>query len=167
MKKKLLLIFLLSFGISQARAQGSITDRKDLHDLLDVRRQKFEAYSGSLGKKSGFFGNKTKKDVQHSNDVLNEIVETDNHIISLLNRVVDVKNFEKVNRNYDLYASQEQLTNLERATDTLTKQLDEMAISDAKLKSKITGLQWMVWLLSVSLIAVLIGVIRNKYFIHE
>ncbi len=167
MRKKILLCFLLCLGMMKALPQGSITERKDLHDLLETRRQKFDAYSGSLERKSGFFGNKTKKDVQKSNDVLTDILAIDNHIISLLNRVVDFRNYEKVNRNYDLYASREQLSNLEHAADTLLKQLDASTVLNAHLKTKIKRLQWEFWLLFVAFITVLIAVVRNKYLTRE
>ena len=161
MKKIILALFLVVNSL-QLVAQGSITDRKDLHDLIDIRRKKFEAYSRSLEKRSGFFGNKTKKDMQHSNDVLSEIVETDNRIISQLNHVVDFRNFEKTTNNYDLHDRNEQLENLQHATDTLTKQVDALAITNASFKSKTRKLRWAIYGLSLLLILLLIQNRRIK-----
>ncbi len=161
--KKIILILILSDLLSyNALAQGSSTDRKDLYDLLETRRKKFEAYSNSLEKKSGFFGNKTKKDIQHSTDVLSEIVETDNRIISSLNHVIDFRNFEKVNTTYNKFESDERLTNLQRATDTLTKQVDALAISNVALKSRAGKLKWLAYLLSFGLVWALLSLRKRK-----
>ncbi len=162
MKSHLLLPLFLCFIVFQNFAAGQNTDRKDLHDLIDLRREKFDSYSRSIEKKSGFFGNKTKKDIQHSNDVLTEIVETDNRIIGLLNRVVDFKSYEKVNRNYDLLQNDERLNNLRQATDTLTKQVDTLVITNASLKSKTKKLQWLLFILSALLIWSLVSRRRKK-----
>src|SRR6185369_7534982 len=111
--KTLILFSCLAFAASmQILAQGTTEERKDLHDLIDIRRSKFESYSHSLEKKSGIFGNKTKRDMQLSNEVLSEIVETDNRIISLLNHVVNFRSYEKVNNTYDLIERNEQVQNL-------------------------------------------------------
>jgi len=152
MKKNLLILSFFAFSLFTSLTKGQSADRKDLHDLVELRREKFDAYSHSLEKRSGIFGNKTKKDLEHSNAVLSEIVETDNRIISTLNRVIDFKSYEKVNRNYDWLQNNDQLDNLKHATDTLTKQVDTLAIVNASLKSKTKRLRWLTYILSALLI---------------
>ena len=98
-------------------------EKKKLYDLLEQRKQRFNSYSSSIEKRSGIFGNKTKKDIQQSNEILREIVRTDNDIINVLNRAVDFKTYEKVNLNYNVNENSQQLENLTRATDTLEKQV--------------------------------------------
>ena len=145
-KKILVLLFL---GCTTGSFADDMSgDRKDLQELVEVRREKFDSYSHSLERRSGIFGNKTKKDMLRSNEVLMEIVETDNRIIGLLKRVVDFKTYEKVNRTYDWLQNDNQLENLRHATDTLTKQVDTLAIVNATQRTKIKKLQW----LSVSLV---------------
>lgn len=156
MKKIILLIFLLFVALLQSFAEGSSGDRKELQGLLEERNQKFGTYTNSLTKHSGFFGNKTKKDILHSNEILIEIVRTDNRIISVLNRVVDFRNFEKTNMNYDLHQRDEELQNLKHAADTLTKQTDSLTLSNKILKSKTTKLQWIVYILSAMLVIMLV-----------
>lgn len=150
--KIILLAFLLSVPLPySAFSQGTPDERKDLYDLLNTRRQKFEAYSYSLEKKSGFFGNKTKKDVQHTVEVLTEIIETDNRIIGSLNHVINFKSFEKVNSTYNQMESDERITNLRRATDTLTKQVDALSVSYAAMKSKTGRLKWLTCFFAICL----------------
>src|SRR6185436_1613210 len=142
---KIILCFLLAATLSLDRsfAQGTVEDRKDLQDLLEVRRSMFDSYSESIMKRSGIFGNKTKNDVQKSNEVLELIIETDNKIITSLNRVVDFRKFEKTSQNYDRYEDRQQLDNLRMATDTLTKQLDMVVIQNAKLKRSLANFKWL------------------------
>ena len=122
MKKTILIIFAFCcFHVTVA--QNDMMEKKKLYDLLEQRKQRFNSYSSSIEKRSGIFGNKTKKDLQQSNEILREVVRTDNDIINVLNRAVDFKTYEKVNLNYNVNENSQQLENLTRATDTLEKQV--------------------------------------------
>jgi len=148
--KLILLLFFLS--TIQLYAQDRTADRQELMNLLQERKQKFDAYSASLEKRSGIFGGKTKKDMQRSNEVLTEIVRTDNRIISTLNRVADFKTFEKVNMNYDLMQCNERVQNLQNATDAMRKQVDALTILNTALKNKSDNLLKVVYVLSILLV---------------
>ncbi|MDP3468243.1 MAG: hypothetical protein Q8S11_07895 [Daejeonella sp.] len=93
------IIVLLIISISQVNAQNDSlayeTQRKKINQLLDERSNRFGQYEGSLGKRSGIFGLKTKKDMQFSNDILRQIVLTDNDIFSELKILLDYKDLEK------------------------------------------------------------------------
>lgn len=90
---------ILTAGINQVSAQNDSsayeTQRKKINKLLDERSSRFGQYESSLGKRSGIFGLKTKKDMQFSNDILRQIVLTDNDIFSELKILLDYKDFEK------------------------------------------------------------------------
>lgn len=90
---------ILTAGLTQVSAQSDSsayeTQRKKINKLLDERSSKFGQYESSLGKRSGIFGLKTKKDMQFSNDILRQIVLTDNDIFSELKILLDYKDFEK------------------------------------------------------------------------
>jgi hypothetical protein len=143
--------FLLCFLNLGVHAQNNdvLKDRKDLQNLLLERSQKFDTFTSSLEKRSGIFGNKTKKDIGRSNEVLIEIVKTDNRIISTLNRVIDFRNFEKTNMNYDVMQQNQNHDNLLHATDTLSKQVTALTAVNKSLKTKSQKLQWLSWLLFI------------------
>jgi hypothetical protein len=162
MKNNLLFFLFSSFMMFPYITKSQSGDRKDLHDLVELRRERFDSYSRSLEKRSGIFGNKSKKDIQRSNEVLMGIVEIDNRIISTLNRVIDYKSYEKVNRNYDWMQNNDQVSNLRQATDTLTKQVDQLAITNAQLKTKTKKLRWIAYILSALLIWSLISKRKKK-----
>ena len=149
MRYCLLSLLALCFLIFQSYAQKAeiLKNRKDLQDLLKERAQKFDTFTYSLEKRSGIFGNKTKRDISRSNDVLVEIVKTDNRIISTLNRVIDFRNFEKTNMNYDVMQQSQNYDNLLHATDTLSKQVAVLSAANKSLKTKSQKLQWLVYLL--------------------
>lgn len=71
------------------------TQRAKVNKLLNQRSSRFGQYDASLGKRSGIFGMKTKKDMQASNDILRQVVLTDNDIFSELKILLDYKDFEK------------------------------------------------------------------------
>ena len=80
-------------------AQGDTSayevQRNKINQLLNERSSRFGQYESSLGKRTGIFGLKTKRDMQFSNDILRQIVLTDNDIFSELKILLDYKDFEK------------------------------------------------------------------------
>lgn len=121
--------------------------RQQLQKLLIERGQKVSAYTQSLQKRSGIFGAKTKKDILGSNEILKDLIKSDDQIIEVLNRVVDFRNYEKVSMVYNNLDHHQHLDNLLRATDTLSKQVTALRQQNNKLTADI---RWLV-LLSIVL----------------
>jgi hypothetical protein len=90
---------LLIFGMNPVFAKSDSSayeaQRKKINQLLTERSSRFGQYEISLGKRTGIFGLKTKKDMQFSNDILRQIVLTDNDIFSELKILLDYKDLEK------------------------------------------------------------------------
>lgn len=140
-----LLYLTLNSGFILASVDTGGYYRQQLQQLLMERQQKFSSYSQSLEERSGIFGNKTKKDILRSNEVLINLVKTDNRIIDVLNRVVDFRNYEKVSFTYDKMENQQHLDNLIKATDTLSKQVTALTELNGSLKTKNKKLSWAVY----------------------
>ena len=98
-------------------------DRMNLQNLLAERAKNFSAYTSSIQQRSGIFGNKTKGDIQKSNEVLLAIVTLDNDIMDALNRALSYKSFEKTTDNYSSRDCEQKLKQSMQVTDTLMKQL--------------------------------------------
>lgn len=161
-----MLAFLMSAEIvlSQERTpQDRTADRAELQKLLEERQKKFNAYSESLKKHSGFFGGKTKADMQRSNGVLRDIIETDNRMISVLNRVVDFRTFEKVNMNYDLLSCNERVENLQRAVDALNKRVTTFASDNEDLKKKAGTLRVLSTVFGIFVLVLLVFIARRNF----
>ncbi|RYZ99088.1 MAG: hypothetical protein EOP47_17755 [Sphingobacteriaceae bacterium] len=69
--------------------------RNKINSLLALRKQRFGQYDVSLTKKTGIFGWQTKKDIRRSNDILMDIVETDNNIFKELKILLDYRTFQQ------------------------------------------------------------------------
>jgi hypothetical protein len=161
----LIQIFLMSAGtvLSQDPAQNRTADRAELQKLLEERQKKFSAYSESLKKRSGFFGGKSKADIQRSNEVLRDIIESDNQIIKVLNRVVDFRTFEKVNMNYDLLSCNERVDNLQRAVDMLNNRVSKLTSSNATLEKQTGNLKFLSTTFGILLLGLLIFIARRNF----
>ena len=166
---KFCLLSILATAFSSLFAAGSVDTsnvyRQQLQQLLMQRDQKFSSYSQSLQERSGIFGNKTKKDILRSNEVLIDLVKTDNNIIEVLNRVVDFRNYEKVSMTYNNLENQQHLDNLLQATDTLSKQVKVLRSTNDELKAKNRRLWWLVSFIFAVVLFVVISRLRKKYFL--
>lgn len=80
---------------AQSDTSAYEVQRNMINQLLGERSGRFGQYESSLGKRTGIFGLKTKKDMQFSNDILRQIVLTDNDIFSELKILLDYKDLEK------------------------------------------------------------------------
>ena len=101
MKKLIGFCFLCLFCFS-VYAQKSNSDslayqlqRAKINQMLEVRRQKFGQYDQSLAKHTGIFGLQTKKDIRRSNDILMDIVKTDDDIFRELKILMDYRVFQQ------------------------------------------------------------------------
>ena len=89
-------------SVPQAVLAQSISDsisyeiqRKLVNTLLQQRSTKFGEYDVSLTQKTGIFGIfKSKGDMQKSNDILKQIVITDNNIFLETKKLLAIKDYE-------------------------------------------------------------------------
>ncbi len=167
MKKIFLLALTFSLSATTVLPQDRTADREELHKLLDERKKKFDAYSASLKKRSGFFGGKSKQDIQRSNEVLRDIIESDNRIISVLNRVVDFKVYEKVNMNYELLSCNERVENLQSAVDALNKRVSTLTSTNDVLKKNTGNLKLLATAFGLVVIGLLVFITRKKFMQGE
>ena len=69
--------------------------RSKINQMLEERRQKFGQYDQSLKMHTGIFGLQTKKDIRRSNDILMDIVKTDDDIFRELKILMDYRVFQQ------------------------------------------------------------------------
>ena len=99
--KKLILFSLFCFlSISVFAQAGSDSlayqlQRKKINGMLADRTAKFGQYSQSLSMHTGIFGLQTKKDIRRSNDILMDIVKTDDDIYKQLKILLDYRTFQQ------------------------------------------------------------------------
>ena len=105
MKKIILLCLFCCFGVDILHAQtgaqisaDSIAyqlQRKKINDMLDARKLRFGQYSESLNEHTGIFGLQTKSDIRRSNDILMDIVKTDDNIYKELKILLEYRAFQQ------------------------------------------------------------------------
>ena len=128
--------------------------------MLAVRAQKFGKYDQSLSQHTGIFGLQTKKDIRRSNDILMDIVKTDNEIYRQLKILLDYSMFqqtqvldkskdnETVNLNFmrTINKLRDQNQKLKEDADEMTAQYETSArnfkIAIAILIIALIGLLW-------------------------
>ncbi|GAB3905611.1 hypothetical protein [Mucilaginibacter boryungensis] len=99
--KKVIIHIVLLFAVLSACAQTKSDSlayqlqRKKINGMLAVRREKYGQYEQSLSKHTGIFGLQTKKDIRRSNDILTDIVATDDEIFIQLKILLDYRAFEQ------------------------------------------------------------------------
>jgi hypothetical protein len=98
---KLTLVYLFCFLFVGAFAQANSDSaayqqqRKKINNMLAARAQKFGQYDQSLSEHTGIFGFQTKKDIRRSNDILMDIVKTDNDVYKELKVLLEYRTFQQ------------------------------------------------------------------------
>ena len=99
--RKLILVCFLCLFFADVFAQANTDSiayqhqRQKINDMLAVRSQKFGQYDKSLSEHTGIFGFQTKKDIRRSNDILMDIVKTDNAIYAQLKILLEYRTFQQ------------------------------------------------------------------------
>jgi hypothetical protein len=146
--KRPFILLLLSIAITTAKAASNPDSlayelqRKTINKMLDQRRQKFGQYDESLSKHTGIFGLQTKKDIRRSNDILMDIVKTDNEIFRQTKILLDFRAFQQTQVQThskqvegDALAYMTTITKLRNQLDQVKKQADE-DIKKAEAKAR-------------------------------
>ncbi|HWZ04142.1 MAG TPA: hypothetical protein VNX40_11075 [Mucilaginibacter sp.] len=93
-----ILFVLLAAGVFAQQKSDSIAyqlQRAKINSMLAQRVEKFGQYSQSLELHTGIFGLQTKKDIRRSNDILMDIVKTDDDIYKQLKILLDFRAFQQ------------------------------------------------------------------------
>ena len=150
--KRSFILLLLSIAVIIAKAAPNPDSlayelqRKTINNMLDQRRQKFGQYDESLGKRTGIFGLQTKKDIRRSNDILMDIVKTDNEIFRQTKILLDFRAFQQTQVQThskqvegDALAYMNTITKLRNQLDQVKKQ----AVEDTK-KAEAKARRWFI-----------------------
>ncbi len=106
--------------------------RQKINNMLDQRALKFGQYQESLGKRTGIFGLQTKKDIRRSDDILMDIVKTDNAIYRELKILFDYTIFQRT--QVQSHSKEAEKSNLGYMTtiNRLRAQVDQLKADAAK-----------------------------------
>ena len=159
----IIFIILLLFS-AQADVFGQTKEeRKELMMLVEERQKLFDLYSETVAKKSGIFGNKTKNDLRTTHEKLKDIIALDNKILNRLKQMLSYRNFEKQTMSYDMSQYEEQSKKLERAQDTLVKQLSRLEKENSRLNKSAAKSSRIYYILIGFVLAWILFALRRKF----
>lgn len=131
--------------------------------MLAVRAQKFGRYDQSLSQHTGIFGLQTKKDIRRSNEILMDIVKTDNEIYRQLKILLDYRTFQqtqvldKSKENETIALNfMRTINRLQNQNEKLKKDADEMMREQERSTRNYT-------IIILVLVVALIGLLWNNY----
>ncbi len=113
--------------------------RAKINQMLENRRQKFGQYDQSLKMHTGIFGLQTKKDIRRSNDILMDIVKTDDDIFRELKILMDYRVFQQ--QQAQTHSTQSETATLAYMTtiNKLREQIDQLKQEAEKEKTHQTS----------------------------
>lgn len=134
----LLSILLLNFyGFAQQDTMAYSAQRVKVNSLLAERSSRFGRYDESLNQRTGIFGWQTKRDIKNSNEILRQVVLTDNNIFKELKVLMDYKDLQNQQKVAVADNSQERIENYMRTIKKLQDQNTQLKDeSDKREKSK-------------------------------
>ncbi|WP_316829340.1 hypothetical protein [Pedobacter aquatilis] len=123
----LLTILFLNFHVfAQQDTTAYAAQRVKVNSLLTERSQKFGQYDESLNQRTGIFGWQTRKDIKNSNEILRQVVLTDNNIFKELKVLMDYKDLQNEQKVAVADNSQERIENYMRSIKKLQDQNEEL-----------------------------------------
>jgi hypothetical protein len=136
-----LLICLLALlplrGMAQAKLENMLSERDRMH----------KEWKASESKKSGIFGNKTKKDMIETNAWMERIIQKDNQIMDELRMLNEIEKTEITYEKNDYkFISQKQ----EREIAILKRALAEKDLSAEEKRSDKRTYEWTTWIFFLS-----------------
>lgn len=164
----LYLILNITFSASAQDLNNASSDRRLMMEILNERKQKFSSYTESLDDRTGIFGMKTKKDIERSRKILIDIVKLDNRLISVLNRRLDYKDFEKTELSYNTVDQSRKIEELSRnftlADNRMKKLGSDLEQAENEVRKRNMIITFLVILVSVLLLR---EIIRSRHKIHR
>lgn len=138
-------------------------ERKKINGMLAERSRKFGRYDESLRMHTGIFGLQTKKDIRRSNEILMDIVRTDNAIYRELKILLEYRTFQQTQvQSHSKEAEKSNLgfmytiSRLQQQTDRLKADAEKQQIYLERTKRSYIAV--IVFLLAV----ILYLIIRNR-----
>jgi hypothetical protein len=107
-------------------------ERAKINVMLARRTQKFGQYSQSLNMHTGIFGLQTKKDIRRSNDILMDIVKTDDNIYKELKILLEYRTFQQTQVQSHSEETEQNNLSYMNTINKLREQVDQLKAETVK-----------------------------------
>lgn len=161
---QLLLAFITITACAQPNADSLAyaLQRKKINGMLDDRRQKFGQYSESLSMHTGIFGMQTKKDIRRSNDILMDIVKTDDEIFRQLKVLLDYRAFQQTQVQSHTDQVENDVLGYMVTINKLRDQLTQVKKEAEQQQKEHASSRNICWIIIVLLILAMIVMVRKR-----
>ena len=168
MMKKIILtsLFCLSAIIVFARINSDSLayqlERTKINAMLARRTIKFGRYDASLSMHTGIFGLQTKKDIRRSNDILMDIVKTDDDIYKELKILLDFSVFQRVQVLNHSQETEENNIGFMTTINKLRNQVDQLKADAAIQQQRYKKAQGLFILALIFLLAAILYLVSRQ-----
>ncbi|WP_259069220.1 hypothetical protein HDF24_13475 [Mucilaginibacter sp. X4EP1] len=168
MKKLTLFIsfcFLCIVAFAQANTDSLAyqLQRKKINSMLAQRTVKFGQYDQSLSMHTGIFGFQTKKDIRRSNDILMDIVKTDDDIYKELKILLDLRTFQQTQVQTHSKETEDNTIGFMTTINKLRNQVDQLKVDAAKRQQEHDKtVSWLILLTVILLVTTIYFATRKR-----
>ena len=166
----MLSLIIFSFqAFAQQDTVAYAAQRIKVNSLLQERSAKFGQYDESLTQRSGIFGWQTKKDIKNSNEILRQVVLTDNNIFKELKILMDYKDLQVEQVKTVASSNSESIINYRKTIKSLQDQNLILTENQDKVESSrdLAYLMMFIFLAGCAVLAYLFNVKRKKLRQYE
>jgi hypothetical protein len=137
-------------------------ERGKINAMLAQRAQKFGQYDQSLAMHTGIFGFQTKKDIRRSNDILMDIVKTDDSIYGEIKILLDFRTFQQSQVQGHAKEVEDNTIGYMNAINKLRGQVAQLkAEADKQQREDVKTKRIFIGLLALALLVILL-LVRRK-----
>ena len=131
--------------------------------MLQARASKFGQYDESLAEHTGIFGFQTKKDIRRSNDILMEIVKTDDDIYKEIKVLMEYRVFQQTQAQTHSQETDQNNLGFMNAINKLRNELDKSKAINAEVERHQENItRWAVLIFILLLGSILYLFMQNR-----
>jgi hypothetical protein len=154
---------LIVFAQSKSDSLAYRFERQKINTMLANRTAKFGQYDQSLNMHTGIFGIQSKKDIRRSNDILADIVKTDDDIYKEIKVLLDLRTFQKTQAQSHSKEIEDRTLGYMQTINKLRNQLDLMKAEAEKQQQRYNELMRnFIIAIGVAALAILLLFRRKK-----
>ncbi len=136
--------------------------RKKINAMLAVRTQKFGQYDQSLTMHTGIFGLQTKKDIRRSNDILMDIVKTDDDIYKEIKILLDFRAFQQTQVQTHSKEAEESNVGFMMTINKLRDQVDLLKADELKQQQQFEKMKRKFIIATILMLALILYLATRK-----
>jgi hypothetical protein len=138
-------------------------ERTKINSMLQARASKFGQYDESLRQHTGIFGLQTKKDIRRSNDILMDIVKTDDDIYRKIKILMEYRVFQQTQAQTHSQESDQNNLGFMNTINKLRNELDKIKTINAEQEQHQKNItRWVVLVFILLLGSILYLFMQNR-----